>query len=285
MAGRGRGERASRPRARPANVVVPLARTRPGVRLDAERLVPSVRSLAVAFALLAGAVGAWFLARETPLFALQTVDVSGAPAPVARQVRGVLQREVGTSLLDVDAARLEHAVERLPTVVAVTLDRAFPHTLRVAVVPERPVLVVRRGDESWLLSARGRVMGTMQRRTLPRLPRLWVPRRVELERGAVAGGDVAAGVLAVAHLAKTGLPPVATVRTSKDGLTLALRSGLLIRLGEPGSVRLKLAIAARVLPLLEPGTLYLDVSVPARPVSGTTLKSQVEVETTTSTAT
>lgn len=285
MAGRGRGERASRPRARPASVVVPFARPRVGVRLDAERLVPSARSLAVAFALLAGAVGAWFLARETSLFALQTIEVSGAPPQVARQVRGVLQREVGTSLLEVDAPRLEHAVEKLPTVVAVTLDRAFPHTLRVVVVPEQPVLVVRRGDESWLLSARGRVIGTVERGTRPRLPRLWVPRDVELERGTVVAGDVAAGVLAVAPLTAARLPAVATVRTGKDGLTLALRSGLLLRLGEPASIRLKLAIAARVLPLLEPETAYLDVSVPDRPVSGATLKSQVEVQTSTSTPT
>jgi cell division protein FtsQ len=285
MAGRGRGERASRPRARPVSVVVPFARPRAGVRLDAERLVPSARSLAVAFALLAGAVGAWFLARDTPLFALQTVEVSGAPPPVARQVREVLQPEIDTSLLQVDVARLQHTVAKLPTVVAVTLDRAFPHTLRVAVVPERPVLVVRRGDESWLLSARARVIGTIERGTRPRLPRLWVPRNVEVERGAVAGGEVATAVLAVAPLTAIRLPAVATVRTGKDGLTLALRSGLLVRLGEPASIRLKLAIAASVLPLLEPETVYLDVSVPDRPVAGTTLKSQVEVETTTSTTT
>jgi cell division septal protein FtsQ len=270
---------------RPASVVVPIARPRSGVRLDADRLVPSARSLVLAFALLAGGIGAWLVAKETSVFALRTVQVSGAPKPVARQVQHVLEREVGTSLLEVDTDRLRHAVERLPTVVSAELDRAFPHALRIAVVPERPALVVRRGAESWLVSSRGRVMGTIERGTRPRLPRLWVRREVDLEPGALLDGDPGVAVAAVAPLRSTGLRGVATVRTAKDGLTLALRRGLLVRLGEPASIRLKLAVAARVLPLLAPETLYLDVSVPDRPVSGTTLNSQVEVESRTSTTT
>lgn len=285
MAGRGRGERASRPRVRPASVVVPIARPRSGVRLDADRLVPSARSLVLAFALLAGGIGAWLVARETSVFALRTVEVSGAPGPVARQVNRVLERDVGTSLLGVDTDRLRHAVEKLPTIVSAELDRAFPHTLRVIVVPERPVLVVRRGAESWLVSARGRVMARIVRGRRAALPRLWVRREVNLEPGALLGGDPAVAVGAVAPLRSTPLGRVATVRTGKDGLTLALRRGLLVRLGEPVSIRLKLAIAARVLPLLAPETVYLDVSVPDRPVAGTSLNSQVEVDTATSTTT
>jgi cell division protein FtsQ len=285
MAGRGRGERASRPRARPASVVVPIPRARARVRLDADRLVPSARSLVLAFALLACSIGAWLVARETSVFALRTVEVSGAPAPVARQVNRVLEREVGTSLVEVDTDRLRHAVEKLPTVVSAELDRAFPHAIRVAVVPERPVLVVRRGAESWLVSARGRVMGTIVQGRRAALPRLWVRREVDLEPGALLGGDPAVAVAAVAPLRSTRLGRVATVRTGKDGLTLALRRGLLVRLGEPVSIRLKLAIAARVLPLLAPETVYLDVSVPDRPVAGTSLNSQVEVEPVTSTTT
>jgi len=36
-------------------------------------------------------------------------------------------------------------------------------------------------------------------------------------------------------------------------------------------------VAARVIPLLDDGTAYLDVAVPERPVSGS-LNSQVEVD-------
>jgi hypothetical protein len=76
---------------------------------------------------------------------------------------------------------------------------------------------------------------------------------------------------------------VSAVAATGSELTMRLRSGLLVRLGEPADVRLKLAVAARVLPLLADDAAYLDVSVPARPVSGRTLESQVEGEASTST--
>jgi hypothetical protein len=52
-------------------------------------------------------------------------------------------------------------------------------------------------------------------------------------------------------------------------LTYVLASGLEVRLGSDRLARLKLAAAAEIVPLLEPETQYLDVSVPARPVAGT----------------
>ena len=51
--------------------------------------------------------------------------------------------------------------------------------------------------------------------------------------------------------------------------TLVLSSGLELRLGDPGDVRLKLAIARRVLSATGGGPTsggYVDVSVPERPV-------------------
>ena len=88
---------------------------------------------------------------------------------------------------------------------------------------------------------------------------------------------------AVAPLAGSHFPGrVSSVTTTPDELTLRLRSGLRIRLGDSLDTPLKLAVAARVIPLLDPGTSYLDVAVPERPVAGT-LDSQVEVEATPST--
>jgi len=50
-------------------------------------------------------------------------------------------------------------------------------------------------------------------------------------------------------------------------LMLALASGQEIRLGDASDLRLKLAVAARILPLAS-GAHYLDVSVPDRSVAG-----------------
>jgi hypothetical protein len=63
---------------------------------------------------------------------------------------------------------------------------------------------------------------------------------------------------------------VKTVSLVRGELAFNLRSGLELRLGDPTDVRLKLAIARRALEQLPSGVTYLDVSVPGRPVAGST---------------
>ena len=270
-----------RPRARVDAAVVPFPRRRTskGSRLALSRLAPSGRSLLLGFALLAGAVGAYAAARETSVFAVRSVDVRGARPAVAAQVEHELAPALGQSLLAIDLERLRRRAEALPTVLAVSFDRAFPQTLRIVVTPERPVAVARQGAGSWLVSARGRVMGELERGARRGLPRLWLKRDVTIEVGALLSGDPASAVRAVAPLARKPLPGrVSLVRVTPDELTLVQRSGLEVRLGDASDLALKLAVARRILPALAGVGGYLDVSVPERPVAGQDLNSQVEVE-------
>jgi cell division protein FtsQ len=224
--------------------------------------------LLIAFATVAAAFGAYWLARESPLFAVRRIDVGGAPPGISRQVERALSDRIGGSLLKLDVDDADAALERLPTVRAATVDRAFPHTLRVMVAPERPVAVIRQGSGSWLVSARGRVMSTLVRGVRRKLPRIWVKRDVRVATGSLVTGQLRVAVAAVAPLEAARLPArVATVSISDSALTLMMRSGLELRLGEPAEVALKLAVAARILPLLDDEATYLDVSVPGRPVA------------------
>lgn len=283
MTSGGRLEHGPRSRARAATVVVPHPRRVADERLDLARLVPSGRSLALAVLIVVGAVAVWFGARETGVFAVRAIEVGGASPRVATQVRKALAPTRGTSLLKVDLGAAERAVVSLPTVASARFDRAYPHSLRVVIVPERPVAVARQGADSYLLARSGRVIAAVDRRDRPRLARIWVKRDVELRPGAFTVGELRIAVAAVSPLAGSRFPGrVSSVTTTPEALTLRLRSGLEIRLGDPADVPLKLAVAARVIPLLEADTTYLDVAVPERPVSGT-LNSQVEVESTAST--
>jgi cell division protein FtsQ len=233
----------------------------------------------VAFAALGAALIAYVGARETSLFAVRTIQVKGTSAAVARQVRRALDAEAGESLLTVDLAAARHAVESLPTIAGAEFDRAFPHTLTVVVTPERRVAVIRQGARAYLVSRRARVIARIPLRTLVGLPRIWVPKGRELAPGAILDGDLMTAVRAVSPLAGSSFPSrITAVEATAAELTLHLRSGLEVRLGDPSEVDLKLAVARRVIPLLAPGTLFLDVSVPERPVGGTSLDSQVEVE-------
>ena len=93
------------------------------------------------------------------MFALRTVEVEGVPANVRRAILESLEETRGTSLVSLDGDAVVRRLEALPSVQSVTYDRAFPHTLRLVVVPEEPVAVVKQASNLWIVSARGRVIG------------------------------------------------------------------------------------------------------------------------------
>ena len=97
-------------------------------------------------------------------------------------------------------------MEALPTIQSARFDRAYPHTLRVVVVPERPVAVVRQGADSYLVAASGRVVADVGRRSHPALARIWVGRNVVLDLGDTAAGDLATAIAAVAPIAGSRFP-------------------------------------------------------------------------------
>jgi cell division protein FtsQ len=273
-----RGGDRPRPRARTAGVVVAFPRVR-STPLDLASLVPSGRVLVLAFAMLLAGLGSWWVARESSFFAVRRVEVVGAPPGVSKQVERAVANEVGSSLVRLDAARIRSRVLELPTVRAAAIDRAFPSTLRIMVAPERPVAVIRQRSDAWLVAGHGRVIEAVARRPLPRLPRIWVARSTTVAPGSTISGEPGTAAATAGRLRAAGLSSrVATIRVGDEGLTLKLRSGLEVRLGPAADVGLKLRVAARLLPLLGAEDAYLDVSLPERPVAGTSLNSQVEVE-------
>jgi len=241
---------------------------------DVARLMPSGRSILVGLALLIGGVLAYFGALETSVFAVRTIDVRGGTPIVRAEVAAALSVEKGRSLLRVDATGVDRAVADIPDVKSITYDRDFPHTLRVLVRPEQPVLVLRRvpGTEAYLIAASGKVLRALPHPRLSSLPRVWVTHAVDVTVGAELAPTIASAAHALAPLQGAPLPTgVSTIRTGQE-LTLVLGSGFEVRLGDPGDVRLKLAIARRLLRATDAatgGVGYLDVSVPERPVLDT----------------
>ena len=232
------------------------------------RLAPTRRSLAIGLAIFAFSLGGYLLARETPLFAIDRIEVHGGPSPVAQQVREALASFSGRPLVGLDGSAVLREVDALPTVVSASYDRAFPHTLRITVVPERPAAVLRRGPDSWLVSARGRVMERLSATAVPRLPRIWVSTRTPVRTGAEVAGTGATVAARAAGLAGAFGSRIASASFSDGAIVFRLRSGLELLLGNGSDVKLKVAVAERVLGLLPLGSTFLDVSIPGRPVSG-----------------
>jgi cell division protein FtsQ len=247
---------------------MPLRRRGPGAVARLRRLAPSRRSLLAGCALLAVAGGLYAGARETSAFAVRGIVVTGAPPEVAAQVRRVLAPLLGTSLVGLDGPAVERRVEALPTVVDAGYDRAFPHTLRVSVVPERPAALVRSGRSTWVVSARARIVARVARDGAPALPRIWLPASASLVPGAYLPRDRGGSAAEALALAARFPARIRSASLAGGTLVFRLRSGLELRLGDPADIRLKLAVARRALRVLPPGATYLDVSVPGRPVAG-----------------
>jgi cell division septal protein FtsQ len=216
-------------------------------------------------------------ARETPVFAVREIEVTGGTQAVRRAVESVARPVEGTSLVSLDGSRLVDELEALPTVRSVTYDRAFPSTLRIFVRAERPLAVLRVGDERWVLSERGRVIRSYVGDPEEGYPAFRLPPRPNLRPGAFVTDAEATTILA----ALASLPARFPARIEKvnldDGqLTMQLGApwGLpRLQLGEAVDLRAKLAVAALLIRSLSPDdrshVTYLDVSVPERSVVGT----------------
>lgn len=250
------------------------------------RLVPSGRSLAVGFGLLAVALALYAGARQTAVFAVHDVEVASVPPAQARLVGRALAGLEGTSLLRIDQETIQRRLEKLPHVHLLGYDRAFPNGLRVEVSVERPAAVLRRGSDRWLVSAEGRVLRPLEQRLRRPLPVVWIERSVEPEVGTILrAAEPARAVRALAEV-RAADPALGRqvwyVKVGEAGTTTAvLRDRLEIRLGAGNDLALKLAVARRILLTLEREgevAAYLDVSVAERPVVGESLNSQVEPE-------
>jgi len=239
------------------------------------QLIPSLRSILVGLVILAAAVGAYVVAWDTPLFAVRTLDVRGGTPQLRAEARAALREEEGRSLLRVDRGAIDAQLRAIPEIRGFTYDRAFPHTLRVVLRREVPVLVVRRvpGPDAVLVAASGKVLRVLAHPRLSHLPRLWVEKQVPISVAERLPQPIAGAAAALSSLREASLPGgVQTVSVGPDELTLTLGRGLQVRLGDDGDLRLKLAIARRILRetgAAAAGVGYVDVSVPERPVLST----------------
>lgn len=242
------------------------------VPISIARFLPSGRSLLVGFGLIGLAVGGYLAARETSMFAVQQVEVTGARSSVVQRVDEALGPLEGRSLLSVDAAAIDRHLKGLPDVSLISYDRAFPHTARVVVSAERPVGVLRRGSEAWLVTERGRVLKRLDDPTASPLPRIWVGDTPVPGDGALLTDEAAldpALVLGRVLAADKRLFVQAGEARSVDGeLVLVLRGGTQLRLGPADELPLQLAVARKVLAAVEGEARYVDVSVVERAVVG-----------------
>jgi cell division septal protein FtsQ len=221
-----------------------------------------------------GATFGYRALRDSSLFAVRTVAVTGADARLSAQVEDAARRSAGgRGLLALNSGALARAIEVVPGVHAARVDRDFPSTLRVRVWPERAVALAVHGHARVVVSATGRVLARIDNRAKPpSLPRVPLQGAVPKAGAQIGDPKVLAQLRAIAAIPKRFGARVAWSKVDPaHGLELQLNwPKLWIRLGPAVDLPQKLRAAALVLrayPTVSTrqNLSYVDVSAPARP--------------------
>jgi cell division protein FtsQ len=236
------------------------------------------RRLAVllgAIAIVLLPLGYWLL-EHSSIFAASRVSVTGATPRIDALVRTAVAHDVaGKSLLRVDASSLAAELEAIPDVKVARVDRAFPHTVAVSIVMERPAALVRAGKASYVVSVDGRVL-RVAKKAPDNLPRLVLPPSEQPAPGHSIDSAEMRSALHVLAVVPGGFPEniarLKKVVSAPGGVVAVFGHGLQVRLGTAGALDLKLHVAARLLSRMggsiRRSVAYVDVSVPARPAVG-----------------
>ena len=228
------------------------------------RRAAALIAAAVVCAAAAGVVELSYLwLKGSSMFQLRSVAVRDAVARAA----------AGRSLLTISPTRVAGDIQQVPTIRLASVDRDFPHTLRIHIVPERAVALAQgAGHYRSLVAASGRVLRVFEPQdVVPALPRIWTNRERPIPGGAIRATPALAALDALAARPPDFSAHVANVKMDPDrGIVMRLRGGLDIVLGPPLQLQQKLLAAAWVLHRYPTSAdraqlVYADVSAPARP--------------------
>ena len=187
------------------------------------------------------AAAAWVLG-WSDLFGVRTIEVVGVQRAPANFVVLTSDVEIGTPLARVDTEAVARKVEDLRVVADVSVERIWPHTLRITVHERQAVTVARRGDTLRLVDAAG--IDFANAASLPRqLPLL------DVDLDLASPDEVAAGMAVVEGIPRTLARRVATVEVrSPDDVRLRLRSGAVVFWGDASAMAHKADVLAALLP-------------------------------------
>jgi cell division septal protein FtsQ len=224
-------------------------------------------ALICALASLPLLAGGYALLRHSSFVSVQRVHVAGVHGPEAQAIDAALVAAARRmSTLDVRTGALMASVAPFRVVSGVKVQPQIPHGLKIVVSEQLPVAALQVGSVRTAVAANGVVLGpALLSGTLPTVAgyRLLMP-----------GEHVRDGGL-LGYLAVLGAAPgplvrlIARVYVGPEGLTVAMRSGLLAYFGDATRPHAKWLSLIRVLAdHSSTGASYVDVRLPARPAAG-----------------
>jgi cell division protein FtsQ len=197
----------------------------------------------------------------SPLFAIRSVTLEGnvyTSKEVVEQVRELLE---GASVFTVDTSKARAILLEDPWVSDVRITTRFPSKALVEIAERIPVVWYVGNDQKVrVVDARGRVIEVLEG---------WPTKYLQVEgigpsldAGAIADDAYRAAAQLVLALPDEIRPKVASLALSPGGeLSMVLKSGTVVRFGQPADLQNKLVLVVVLLRRQDPATLaVVDVS-------------------------
>ncbi|MBM6676840.1 FtsQ-type POTRA domain-containing protein [Olsenella uli] len=231
------------------------------------------------------AVVALFALRNSPVFAITSIEFEPTEHVSAEDVQSLAQVPEGATLLNVDTDAIEESLRKNPWVASASFSRSFPGTLVISVEEQRPAMLVlmSSGTVAWYLSEQN----------------TWIePVSVEAAEGqSVSDAALAlaqqAGCLLVTDVPSTVDPAPGSAATdavldavrqfqegfsddfaaqvacysapSTENVSCVLESGVEVSLGEPTDISEKERIVEGYLAQSDGHVVRINVRVPSSP--------------------
>ncbi|MGZ4800467.1 MAG: cell division protein FtsQ/DivIB [Acidimicrobiia bacterium] len=234
---------------------------------------------------VASTIGIAWLVVQSPLLAVDTINVRGTTRESRAAVQAAAGVHKGAALLFVDTGAVARRVEALPWVAKATVERDLPNDLTITVIERAPVAWVRRPvprgapkgttGTPTLVDRFGRVLGDVDQ------PPAGLPEIVGIAHLPERGGRIepaspAAAIAALPDALRAQTGSVIERRGQAVLQLVALPGGARpavgeVRLGTFEEIAAKGAAALAVIDTLAAGhehVRYVDVRVPGAPATG-----------------
>lgn len=199
----------------------------------------------------------WF----SSVLSVRTIRVEGTSGALTEQVRAKAGPVRGEPLARVDASAVRRAVAGLGSVERVEVERGFPSTLVVRVVPRAPVLVIQgQGGARTLVDGRGVAYA-------PAGPAAAGLPVVPVQAGATTPAQLRSLVAVLGALDGTQRKQVSALQADRAGWVTFRIGAVQVRWGDASASVAKAAALRAMQPVAAAQkATALDVSTPGRPV-------------------
>jgi cell division protein FtsQ len=224
--------------------------------------------------------GGWLWLRDSSLVSVRHVHITGVRGVSALEIREALDNAAARmTTLDFNVGALRSAVSSFAIVGGLHVTTSFPHSVSISVSERPPVAALVTAGQRTAVAADGTVLGpALLSSSLPT-----VSGSIEPQAGTRLREPAALAAVAVLGAAPAVLASfVVRVFSGPEGLTLAMRNGLLVYFGNSLRPHAKWLSFARVLSSPNAaGALYVDVRLPERPAAGLSVASSSSASTST----